>query len=267
MTTPNRLQRTFDAARQSHRPVLATYTLIGDPDIETSIEIAVAAAESGAGLLELGVAFSDPIADGPTIAAAATRALARGVTLEATLRAAAAIRKRTDVPIVLMGYANPFFRFGVDRLCARAVEAGVDGFLIPDLPFDHAAELVQSAAARGLATPQLVAPTSSPERAAAIARAATGFVYFVAITGVTGQATPDPEPLRLALSALRARSPVPVIVGFGLRSPDQLRALRDDADGFVVGSALVAAAHAASGPVEAIDAVRALVRPLAAALR
>lgn len=263
-----RIERAFAAARAAGRPILTTYTMAGDPDLDTSVAIAVAAAESGAGLLELGVPFSDAIADGPTIASAGTRALARGVTVEKTLRAAAAIRAQTDVPLVLMGYANPFLRFGLDRLCDEVRAAGVDGFLIPDLPFDHGEALRQAARARGLAVPLLVAPTTTPERAAAVAQAATGFVYFVAITGVTGRAAPNPDELIGQVAAVRAVSPVPVVVGFGLRSPDQLGALRTAADGLVVGSALVAAAHEhASEPTRAVASVASLVRDLAAALR
>lgn len=261
----------LEAAFARRRPVLVAYVMVGDPSIEVSLDVAAACVDAGASVIELGIPFSDPIADGPTIAHAAERALAAGVRLADVIDAAAELRRRRDTPIVLMGYANPLHRMGLEAFAERAGRAGVDAVLVPDLPYDHATELRAPLAARGVALPHLVAPTSTPERAAAIARSATGFVYLVSATGVTGSAAPDVAEVRANVAALRDRTPLPIVTGFGVRAPEQVAALAraggGTPDGVVVGSAIVALASAPyASSAERVRAVTGLVRALESAL-
>jgi tryptophan synthase alpha chain len=183
--------------------------------------------------------FSDPIADGPTIQHAAERALAAGTTTRDVLSVAAHLRARSEVPIALMGYLNPILAYGVERFATDCEEAGVDALIVPDLLPEESGEIAPALAARGVRTVVLLAPTSGPERIEAAARAASGFLYFVSVTGVTGARRSAPEAIGPKLAAVRARSPVPVVIGFGVGSPAQARAMGALADGVVVGSAIV----------------------------
>jgi tryptophan synthase alpha chain len=202
------------------------------------VDAVVALAQSGADVIELGFPFSDPIADGPVIQKAAMRAREAGTTLEGVLEIAKAARARVEVPIVLMGYLNPVLAYGVERFVARCAECGVDGLIIPDLPPEEAQELSASASAHDVATVFFLAPTSTPEREAAVVAASTGFVYFVSVTGVTGAraAAPDIGPHVLRV---RSQSKTPVVVGFGISSGEQAQRVGAFADGVVVGSAIV----------------------------
>ncbi|MFO0617373.1 MAG: tryptophan synthase subunit alpha [Polyangiaceae bacterium] len=264
-----RLRGAFARAKARGGPTLAAYVMVGDPSWSASVDAALACVDAGAGIIELGAPFSDPIADGPTIARAGARALERGTRLEDVFAAAAAIRARTDAPLVVMGYANPIHRHGLERFASSASRAGVDGVLVPDLPFDHAVELRAALAPRAIALPHLVAPTTTPERMRAIVRAASGFVYLVSATGVTGAARPVLDEVRANVAALKQHTDLPVLAGFGLRSPEQLAALASASppDGVVVGSAIVELAGA-DHPSEAarITAVSHLVRALVCAL-
>jgi tryptophan synthase alpha chain len=201
--------------------------------------MALACVEGGANLIELGVPFSDPIADGRTIQAAAERALAAGTRVADVLATARQVRKRSDVPILLMGYLNPLLAYGTERLLDACVRSGVDGLIIPDLPPEESKGLAAAARKRGLGTVFFLAPTSTESRRAAVLQCSSGFVYFLSVTGVTGARTSLPRDLGAQLDAVRARSPVPIAVGFGVSTPAQVRQLARHADGVVVGSAIV----------------------------
>ncbi len=235
----DRIATTFARCRAAGETALVTYVMAGDPDLATSKAMAVACAEGGADLIEIGIPFSDPIADGPTIQHAAERALAVGTTTRDVLAVAAHLRARSAVPIALMGYLNPILAHGVPRFAKDCEKAGVDALIVPDLLPEESGEMSPVLAARGVRTVFLLAPTSGPERIAAAARAASGFLYFVSVTGVTGARKSSPQELAPQLAAVRERSPVPVVIGFGVSSPDQARAMGRLADGVVVGSAIV----------------------------
>jgi len=263
---PERIARTFSRCRAEGRPVLVTYVMGGDPDLATSKAIALACVDGGADLVELGVPFSDPIADGPTIQAAAGRALARGVTTHGVLEVAAHLRARSDLPIVLMGYLNPMLAHGLERFAADCGAAGVDALIVPDLLPEESGELAPALAAAGVRSVFLLAPTSGPERIAAAARAATGFLYFVSVTGVTGTRGADAEAIRPAVSAIRAATSLPVVIGFGVSTPEQARAIGRLADGVVVGSAIVRRVAAPGDRAARVARVRSFVRSLRRAL-
>lgn len=255
------------------RPGLVAYLTMGDPDLDTSVEAAVALADAGASVLELGVPFSDPIADGPVIARAAHRAIAGGATLEGVLHAAERIRSRTSVPLVLMTYLNPLFSMGDEGAVGvrRAKDVGVDGVLFVDLPGDVETRATQAAKDAGLDRIVLVAPTTTPARRAAILANAGGFVYVVTVTGVTGASAIDTEEVRRAAAAARASSGLPTAVGFGIDTAAKAAAMvappRAGApDGVIVGTAIVKAIEAASTPEARVAAARAVVAEIRAAL-
>jgi len=263
---PDRIAAAFARARAEERAALVTYVMAGDPDLATSEAMALACVEGGADLVELGIPFSDPIADGPTIQHAAERALASGTTLAGVLEVARALRARSAVPIALMGYLNPILAFGVDRFARAAARAGVDALIVPDL-LPEEAEVLAPLGAHGIRTVFLLAPTSTPARIEAAARAASGFLYFVSVAGVTGAKRPVAAELGPLLAAVRARSPVPVVIGFGVSEPAQARALAPLADGVVVGSAIVARVAEKGARRARAERVRALVASLSRALR
>jgi len=249
----NRLERHFQTARTSGRKSLLIYLCAGDPDLAATERLVPALAAAGADVIELGVPFSDPLADGPTIQLASERALRSGTTLSGILDLVARLRRGgCDVPLVLMGYMNPIVRMGVDAFVARSAEVGVDGFIVPDLPLEESGTLGDAAAAKGLALVLLAAPTTPPGRLRSIGQHTRGFLYFVSITGVTGARAALPADLPARLDAVRAATTVPVAVGFGISAPEQARALAEHADGVVVGSALVAEiARSAGAPAPA----------------
>ena len=248
-------------ADHGRRAALMPYLMGGFPDLQTSRAVGEACADAGADVVELGVPFSDPLADGPVIHAAATRALAAGVTVDDVLGVCEAIAAR--LPVVLMVYANTVLAGGAERFAARAAEAGAAGIIVPDLPHDEAAEMRAVCDARGLALVPLVAPTTPEDRLAAIGRDARGFVYTVSLAGTTGER----DELAPALTALVARvraaaEPLPVAVGFGIARPEQARAVAQIVDGVIVGSRVVRAAGEGGAA-----AVREVVGSLADALR
>jgi len=259
------LRGVFDAAARERRAVLVAYLTFGDPDPATSIDVLAACAEAGAGVIELGVPFSDPSADGPSIQRAMERALDAGGNLAGALDAVAALRRRgIATPIVLFGYYNPIFVMGVAAFAARAAAAGVDAVLTVDLPIDELDELATPLAAHGVAVIPLVAPTSTPDRIARIAALAPPFVYYISLTGVTGsRSAPPVDPARLALIRNAARAPV--AVGFGIKTPDDAARFARIADGVVVGSVLVDQV-AAGAPGGAAARVAARIRELVAGL-
>jgi tryptophan synthase alpha chain len=264
---PDRIGAAFERCRAAGRPALVTYVMGGDPDVATSRAMALACAGAGADLLEIGIPFSDPIADGPTIQHAAERALAAGTSTADVLAIAAGVRARSEVPVALMGYLNPILAHGTERFARDCGRAGVDAVIVPDLLPEEAGELAPALAARGVRTVFLLAPTSGPERVEAAARAATGFLYFVSVLGVTGARKAVPAEIRAQVAAIRGRSAVPVVVGFGVSTPREARALGRLADGVVVGSAIVR--RIAEGGTRAARAARVerFVRSLRRALR
>ena len=239
---------------------LVCYAMGGDPTLAASEELLRAIDGEGADVIEIGLPFSDPIADGPTLQAAATRALRAGTTLARLLDSVGRLRLRA--PLVAMGYMNPIERMGTAAFAGALAQAGIAGAIVPDLPLEEAGPLRGELAQAGVDLVPLLAPTTGPERAAAIAREARGFLYYVSVTGVTGARSELPADLAARLRELRALSKVPLAVGFGISRPEQARALRGLADGVVVGSALVAAHHQGG-----VRAAAELVRGLRAALR
>ena len=259
----NRLEQAFAKAAAERRKALIVYVCAGDPDLETTRALVPRLAAAGADLIELGVPFSDPIADGPVIQAASQRALDRGTTPGKVLELVERIRQEgCTTPLVLMGYLNPMVSLGVERFCERAHAAGADGLIIPDLPHDESDGLAAICAAQGLDLILLAAPTTLPERLAAIGRKTRGFLYFVSVTGVTGARAELPADLPERLAAAKRATAFPLAVGFGISSPEQVRALAPASDAVVVGSAVVRTLYERGA-----DATIELVRSLAAALR
>jgi tryptophan synthase alpha chain len=254
-------------ARQDGRAKLVTYFCAGDPDPETTIEVALAAAEEGADILELGMPFSDPAADGVAIQRASERALKKGMTLRKTLDVARAIRARSPIPIVLFGYYNPILAYGEEKLCRDAAAAGIDALLVVDLPPEEIAPLRVAAKGAGLALVPLVAPTSSESRIELAASVADSFIYYVSLTGVTGAASANFAEASARAQRIKQRTHKPVVIGFGVNTGKDVAQLARGADGVVVGSALVKAVEAASDRAQAIASVRELVRDLASGLR
>ncbi len=237
-----RIDRTFAELRKQGRKALVGYLTAGDPDIERSEMNIRSAIEQGVDILELGVPFSDPTADGPVIQQASQRALSAGMNVERTLDLVARLRSDFDVPIILFGYANPFFVRGYGQVCADAVEAGADGFLVVDMPLEENGEFRSLTEQNDLALIPLVAPTTPDDRAARILGDASGFVYYVTVMGITGQRDHISDGIADHLVALRKHTKLPIVVGFGISSGAQARAAGAAADGVVVGSALVTAA-------------------------
>lgn len=221
------------------RPSLVAYLTCGDPDLTTTREVVLAAIAAGASVIELGVPFSDPLADGPVIQRASERALRRGTTLEQILALAKEVRKRSQAGLIIFSYLNPVLRMGVARFSAVAEEAGIDGALITDLPVEEASDYLREMRQRRLATVFLAAPTSTDERLKQIVRASTGFVYAVSRTGVTGARKQMPEDARDLVGRVRKHTKLPIAVGFGISTAEQFAGVGEFADAAVVGSAIV----------------------------
>ncbi len=235
----SRITKTFAALKQKKETALIPFLTAGDPDMATTAKLVRTLADNGADLIELGVPFSDPMADGPTIQAASERALAAGATLQKVLQLVKEVRQDCQVPLVLMGYYNPIFRYGAERFAQAAVTAGVDGLLLVDLPPEQADEIAPAMQAAGLDMITLLAPTTPPERMQRLAAVAQGYLYYVSMTGVTGSAAISPADIRVAVEELKKMTKVPVGVGFGISTVADAKAVGEFADGVVVGSALV----------------------------
>ncbi len=265
--TVERIEQRLAGRRAEGRTALVIYLTIGDPSVEDSVACALAAARAGADVLELGVPFSDPTADGPVIAAAAYRAIHNGGSFRAALQAAEAVRKESSIPIILFTYYNPLVAFGDERAADEALRAGADGFLVVDLPPEEGAVLRARAKRNRLAIIPLVAPTTGLDREPHLFDGASGFVYYVSVTGVTGTgAAPLTEAAERA-AGIRERAHLPVVIGFGIRTPaDAERAASHGADGVVVGSEIVRTIAAAATREARIAAVEHLVGSLRAGL-
>ena len=239
----NRIEELFENLRSSGRKALVGYLTAGDPNREQSEKDIHAAVAAGVDILELGVPFSDPTSDGPTIQAASQRALASGMTPAGVLDMVRSLRRDFSLPIVLFGYVNPIFRYGYAQFCRDAAEAGADGLLIVDLPFEESGEIREHIDRNDLCLIPLIAPTTPPERAAAVLAEARGFVYYIMVTGVTGARDQVASDLASHVAALRDNTDLPLAVGFGVSNGEQARQVAGHADAVVVGSALIRAAR------------------------
>jgi tryptophan synthase alpha chain len=235
----SRISLMFSRLRKRGETALIPFITAGDPDLTTTADLIVEMDEKGADLIELGLPFSDPLADGPTIQAASQRALRRNVNAKDVFELVRAVRGRTEIPLVLMGYYNPILQYGLARFARDAVDAGLDGTIVPDLPVEEAGEWMREAKAHGLSNILLVAPTTPGERIRKIARASRGFLYYVSITGITGTTSELPPELAEGLAAVKQLTSKPVAVGFGISRADQVARLSGTADGIIVGSAIV----------------------------
>ena len=238
MTT--RIDTRFAELKQEGRAAFVTFVMCGDPDLATSLEIIKALPKAGADIIEIGMPFTDPMADGPAIQAAGLRALKAGTTLKKTLQVVRDFRTGDNVtPIVLMGYYNPIYIYGVDRFLADAKSAGVDGLIIVDLPPEEDTELCIPAMKAGLNFIRLATPTTDDKRLPAVLANTSGFVYYVSITGITGAAAADANAVGEAVARIKRHTDLPVCVGFGIRTPEAARSIAGSANGAVVGTALV----------------------------
>lgn len=271
MTT--RIDRRFEKLKAEGRPALVTYFMGGDPDYETSLSIMKALPKAGSDVIELGMPFSDPMADGPAIQAAGLRALKGGQTLVKTLQLAREFRKDdNETPIIMMGYYNPIYIHGVDRFIADAIDAGIDGLIVVDLPPEMDAELCIPALRAGLNFIRLATPTTDDKRLPAVLKNTSGFVYYVSMTGITGSALPDTSKVAAAVERIKSHTTLPVCVGFGVKTAEQARVIGASADGVVVGTAVVNAVANVLGPkgektADPAEAVATLVNGLAQGVR
>ncbi|WP_333630479.1 tryptophan synthase subunit alpha [Agrobacterium cavarae] len=235
-----RMDKRFADLRAQNRPALVTYFMGGDPDFETSLGIMKALPDAGADVIELGMPFSDPMADGPAIQMAGQRALKGGQTLATTLDLAREFRKQDDeTPIVLMGYYNPIYIYGVEKFLDDALSAGIDGLIVVDLPPEMDDELCIPAVQKDVNFIRLATPTTDEKRLPTVLRNTSGFVYYVSMNGITGSALPDPSTISGAVERIKAHTDLPVCVGFGVKTADHAKAIGAVADGVVVGSAIV----------------------------
>ncbi|HUI95204.1 MAG TPA: tryptophan synthase subunit alpha [Xanthobacteraceae bacterium] len=271
MTT--RIDRRFAALKREGRAALVTFVMAGDPDYDTALAIAKALPGAGADLIELGMPFTDPMADGPAVQAAGVRALRSGQTMKKTLALVHAFREGDDAtPIVLMGYYNPIYVYGVDKFLVDAKAAGVDGLIVVDLPPEEDSELCVPALRADLNFIRLATPTTDDKRLPAVLTNTSGFVYYVSVAGITGSAAPDPNLVTQAVARIKRHTPLPVAVGFGVRTPQAAAAIARGADGVVVGSALVDAVKQSldgngKPTARTVSAVTDLVAELAAGIR
>jgi len=262
----SRIDRCFAEERARGKKALVCFITAGDPDLATTEELVVRIAEAGADIVELGVPFSDPLADGPVIQASSFRALAAGATVRKVLDSVSSIRKRCDVPIVLMTYYNPVQKYGLDRFAGDAAASGADGVIVTDLPPEEAGDWKRAADAVRLDTVFLLAPTSTKERIEAAANMASGFIYCVSRTGVTGARDDVPPEVVDLVARIKSASPLPVAVGFGISKPEHVRQIARCADGVVVGSALVNVVAENAGSPAVFDKAAEFVHSLKAGL-
>ncbi|MSQ77178.1 MAG: tryptophan synthase subunit alpha [Nitrospiraceae bacterium] len=239
MEQPNRLDTTFARLKAKAEKALIAYIMAGDPSLQETEQLVLELERAGADIIELGVPFSDPIADGPVIQKAAERALRSGTSLKKILAAVATLRARTQIPLVLMAYYNTIHAFGEAGFCREAARAGVDGLIVPDMPPEEAGRLDAHASTAGICIIYLLAPTSTPDRRAMVARRSRGFVYYVSLTGITGAQLTDWGGVRQNVEKIRKVTTVPVAVGFGVATADDAAKVGEMADGVIVGSAIV----------------------------
>lgn len=235
----NRIDKKFKGLKSQKKKAFIAYITAGDPNLSMTRSIALALERAGVDMVELGIPFSDPLADGPTIQAASHRALLKGVTLRKIFSSVRDLRKLTNIPLIFMTYYNPVLRYGIQNFVKSCVEAGVDGVIIPDLPLEEASGLVKYSKKADLAVIFLVAPTSTKSRIVNIVKNSTGFIYYVSLTGVTGARSKLPAEVASNVRSIKSFTKKPVAVGFGISSPRQARDIARIADGVIVGSAIV----------------------------
>lgn len=248
------MSRIAAAFAQKGHTALIPYITVGYPTLEDTVEIVAAMAEAGADLVELGIPFSDPLADGVTIQRASYQALLHGVGVDDCLETAAKLRRLVDIPLVFMTYYNPVLRYGLKLFCNDAAQAGADGLIVPDLPPEEGEDLEQAAAKRELDLIYLLAPTSTPERIDLVAQRSRGFIYLVSLTGVTGARADLPPELESFVARVRARAKQPLGVGFGISNPEQARRVAQVADGVIVGSRVIQIIEGSRDPAAAVSA-------------
>lgn len=235
----NRIEIKFRRLKTQNKKALIPYIMAGDPDIGVTEELVLEIERSGGDIIELGVPFTDPLADGPTIQKASYRALQNKVTLRDVLSLVKKLREKTQIPLVLMTYYNPVFKYGDEAFIKDAVISGVDGVIIPDLPIEEAKDLIIKSKKEGLDTVFLLAPTSTPDRIKMVVRASRGFIYYVSITGITGAKIADMDSVKKSIEVIKGFTDKPVAVGFGISSAEEARRISEWADGIIVGSAIV----------------------------
>ena len=235
----NRIDRTFKELKRKRKKALIPFVTAGDPNLKITEELVLSFEQAGADIIEIGVPFSDPLADGPTIQASSQRALKKGVTLEKILTTVSRIRQKSQVPIALMTYYNPVFHYGEDKFIRNAKKHGVDGIIIPDLPPEEAQVLIKSAKSHDMATVFFLAPTTTKQRMKQIVKASTGFVYYVSITGVTGTNKKFAQENAAKIQLAKRLTNKPICIGFGVSTPAQAKSVSKIADGVIVGSAIV----------------------------
>ena len=235
----SRIAKTFARLKAEGRTAFMPYVTMGYPELDSTVSLVLAILESGGDMVELGVPFSDPIADGPTIQRSTFRALQNGITLKKCFETAHALRSRTDAPMLFMGYYNPVFAYGVERYAAECAANGVDGLILPDVPPEEALEVQAACQKVGLDFPAFVSPTSTDERIERAAKTATGFIYCVSLTGVTGARATLPDYLPEFIGRVRAKTDLPLALGFGISKPEHFQAASKLVDGVAVGAALV----------------------------
>ncbi|MBU6235935.1 MAG: tryptophan synthase subunit alpha [Alphaproteobacteria bacterium] len=254
----NRIDTVFAALKAQGRAALVTFITAGDPDVKKSLEVLKSLPAAGADIIELGMPFTDPMADGPTIQASSLRALASGASMQTTLQMVRDFRtSNTTTPIVLMGYANPCFQYGFEKFAKDAAAAGADGLIIVDLPPEEDDALLEYTKPAGLHLIKLVTPTTTDARLKAILPKASGFLYYVSITGITGAASADIPAVKKHIESIRKHTDLPVAAGFGIKTPDDVAAFKSAVDAVVVGSAIVEKVSVANDAMEFVKTLRA----------
>lgn len=263
----SRIEATIKNITARGEKALIAYVMAGDPTLSETAQIVLEMEKAGADLIELGVPFSDPVADGPTIQKASERALRQGVTLRGVLDLVTLLRRQTKIPLILMTYSNPIYAFGLGAFFKEAKGAGVDGLIVPDLPHEEAKEFLSLAKRHLIDLIFLVAPTTPAERAERIVKDSGGFVYYVSLTGITGAALTEKESIRTRIQKLKSMTDRPVAVGFGISTPEEAKEMGQAADGIIVGSALVKIIETAQNDPSYLSRLSGLVSSLKAAIR
>lgn len=258
----SRIEKTFNKLKQNNQKALIPFITAGDPDLDTTKRLVIEMEKVGADIIELGVPFSDPIADGPAIQKASYRSLKAGTTLKKIIGLVKELRRTTEIPLVLMTYYNPVFKYGISEFVRDATDAGVDGIIIPDLPPEEGEGIIEEGKRRGLNTIFLLAPTSTKERIKMVASVSTGFIYYVSLTGVTGARETLPETVEASVNKIRKATDKPIAVGFGISTAEQARRIAAFADGVIVGSAIVNVIEKNLGKPDLIEAVSDFVKTL-----
>ena len=263
----NRIESTFKNIISKGEKVLIAYVMAGDPTLKQTEQIVLEIEKAGADVIEIGVPFSDPVADGPTIQAAAERALRQGVTLRNVLDLVSTLRRQTKIPLILMTYCNPIYAFGIEAFFKGAKGAGVDGLIIPDLPPEEAKEFILHGRRHLIDLIFLIAPTTPPDRIQKIVKIGAGFIYYVPLTGVTGSKLTDKEAVRERLRQLKSMTDRPIAAGFGISTPEEAKQIAQEADGIIVGSALVRIIETSQSDPNYLLSLATLVSSLKRAIR